>query len=63
MNVYQLCSLEHAQTRRPPSYKVYVVFVDGHEVGLLLARSHNLAERNAQALYPGRNVSVEYTEV
>jgi hypothetical protein len=43
--------------------KVYVVYVDGEEVGMIKAASHNAAERKAQKKYPGRNVSVAYTEV
>lgn len=43
--------------------KVYLVYVDGVEVGTLRARSHNAAEAKAQKKYPGRAVSVCYTEV
>jgi hypothetical protein len=43
--------------------KVYLVFVDGIEVGKLRAKSHNAAEKKAAALYPGRSVMVSYTEI
>lgn len=43
--------------------KTYIVYVDGEEVGYIKAASHNAAEKKAQAKYPGRSVSVEYTEV
>ncbi|MFA4971506.1 MAG: hypothetical protein WC683_02755 [bacterium] len=43
--------------------KVYIVYVDGEEVGMIRAKSHNDAERKAQAKYPGRQVSVAYTEI
>jgi hypothetical protein len=43
--------------------KTYIVYVDGIEAGMIKARSHNVAEWKAQAKYPGRQVSVEYTEV
>ena len=43
--------------------KVYIVFVEGEEKGKVKAASHNAAEKKAQKLYPGKNVSVEYTEV
>jgi hypothetical protein len=43
--------------------KTYIVYVNGIEHGMIRARSHNLAEVKAAALYPGRNVSVAYTEV
>jgi len=43
--------------------KTYIVFVDGNEVGLIKAKGHNAAEKKAQAKYPGRSVSVAYTEV
>jgi hypothetical protein len=42
--------------------KTYIVYVDGIEVGTLKAASHNAAEKKAQKKYPGKNVSVEYTE-
>lgn len=43
--------------------KTYIVYVDGEEVGMLKAGSHNAAEKKAQKKYPGRQVSVAYTEV
>ena len=43
--------------------KTYVVFVDGIERGLIKAASHNAAEKKAAKQYPGRSVSVEYTEI
>ena len=43
--------------------KSYIVYVDGEEVGMIKAASHNAAEKKAQAKYPGRHVSVAYTEV
>ena len=43
--------------------KVYIVYVNGVEAGKLKAPSHNSAERKAQAKHPGKNVSVEYTEL
>jgi hypothetical protein len=43
--------------------KVYIVYVDGIEVGMIKAASHNAAERKAKALYPLQQVMVAYTEV
>lgn len=43
--------------------KVYIVYVDGEERGMIRAGSHNAAEKKAQKLYPGRRVSVAYTEI
>jgi hypothetical protein len=43
--------------------KTYIVYVDGVEVGMLKAGSHNAAEKKAQKKYPGKQVSVAYTEV
>lgn len=43
--------------------KNYIVYVDGEETGYIRAANHNAAERKAQAKYPGRNVSVCYTEL
>lgn len=44
--------------------KTYIVYVDGVEVpGLIKAGSQNAAEKKAQAKYPGKQVSVSYTEV
>jgi len=43
--------------------KVYIVYVDGNEAGTIRAASHNAAEKKAQKKYPGKHVSVEYTEL
>lgn len=43
--------------------KVYIVYVDGLERGLIRAGSHNAAEAKARKLYPGQDVQVAYTEV
>lgn len=43
--------------------KFYIVYVDGEEVDMLKAGSHNEAEKKAQKKYPGKNISVAYTEV
>ena len=43
--------------------KHYIVYVNGYEVALIKAGSHNAAEKKAQAKYPGKQVSVAYTEV
>lgn len=43
--------------------KTYFVYVDGVKVGMIKASGHNAAEKKAQKKYPGRQVSVEYTEV
>ena len=43
--------------------KTYIVYVNGDEVGYIKAASHNAAEKKAQAKYPGKQVSVAYTEV
>jgi hypothetical protein len=46
--------------------KVYIVYLDGEELPRdkwIKAASHNAAEKKAQAKYPGRSVSVAYTEV
>lgn len=43
--------------------KVYIVYVNGVEVGKIRASGHNAAEKKAQAKYPGKAVSVAYTEV
>ena len=42
--------------------KSYIVYVDGEEVGVIKAASHNAAEKKAQKKYPGRQVMVAYTE-
>ena len=43
--------------------KTFIVYVDGTEVGYIKAGGHNAAEKKAQKKYPGRNVSVAYTEL
>jgi hypothetical protein len=43
--------------------KTYIVYVDGVEVGMIKAASHNAAEKKAKAKHPGKQVSVAYTEV
>ena len=43
--------------------KTYIVYVDGNEVGMVKASGHNAAEKKAQKKYPGKQVSVAYTEV
>lgn len=43
--------------------KTYIVYVDGVEVGMIKAGSHNAAEKKAQKKYPGKQVQVTYTEV
>jgi hypothetical protein len=46
--------------------KLYIVYVDGIELPKsqwIKAASHNAAEKKAQAKFPGKQVSVEYTEV
>jgi hypothetical protein len=43
--------------------KTYIVYVDGEERGTIRAGSHNAAEKKAAKLYPGRAVSVAYTEL
>ncbi len=43
--------------------KTYIVYVDGVEVCMIKAASHNAAEAKAQKKYPGKQVSVAYTEV
>jgi len=43
--------------------KVYIVYVDGEEVGYIKAKDHNTAEKKAQKQYPGKNVMVCYTEL
>jgi len=43
--------------------KVFIVYVDGNEVGYIKASNHNKAEAKAKTQYPNRNVSVEYTEL
>lgn len=46
--------------------KKYIVYVDGVEQpqsNWIKAGSYNAAEKKAQAKYPGKQVSVAYTEV
>jgi hypothetical protein len=43
--------------------KTYIVYVDGKEVGMIKAGSHNAAEAKAKQKHPNKNVSVTYTEV
>lgn len=46
--------------------KTYIVYVDGEELPptkWIKAGSHNAAEKKAQTKYPGKQVSVAYTEV
>jgi len=43
--------------------KTFIVYVDGIEVGTIKAAGHNSAEKKAQKKYPGKAVSVAYTEV
>ena len=43
--------------------KMYIVYVDGREVGMIKAGSQNAAEKKAKAKYPTANVMVAYTEV
>lgn len=43
--------------------KTYIVYVEGEETGTIKAGSHNAAEKKAQKKYPGKHVSVAYTEV
>lgn len=48
--------------------KTYVIYLNGREVGLIKAGSHNTAEAKARARYAhhlavGADISVAYTEV
>ncbi len=43
--------------------KHYIVYVDGHEVEIIKANSHNAAEKKAWAKYSGRCVAVSYTGI
>ena len=44
--------------------KTYIVYVDGVEQPKpIKAAGHNKAEEKAKKLYPGKQVSVAYTEV
>jgi hypothetical protein len=42
---------------------MYIVYVDGREVGMIKAGSHNAAEKKAKAKYPNAQIMVAYTEV
>lgn len=43
--------------------KTYIVYVNGEEMGMIKAASHNAAEKKAKKMYPNQMVSVAYTEV
>ena len=44
--------------------KTYIVYVDGvAQPGYLKAGGHSAAEKKAKAKHPGKQVSVEYTEI
>lgn len=43
--------------------KTYIVYVDGDEKCMVKAGKHNIAEKKAQAKYPGKKVDVVETEV
>jgi hypothetical protein len=43
--------------------KTYIVYVNGVEAGQVKAASTNAAEKKAKAKFPGKQISVEYTEV
>jgi hypothetical protein len=43
--------------------KMYIVYVDGREAGMIRAGIHNAAEKKAKEKYPTANVMVAYTEV
>jgi len=46
--------------------KVFIVYVDGEEVGKIKAKNHNAAEEKAWKMYPNKDkwsVSVAYTEI
>lgn len=43
--------------------KTYIVYIDGVEARMIKAGNHNSAEKKAQKMYPGKQISVEYTEV
>jgi hypothetical protein len=42
---------------------VYIVYLEGVEVCTIKAASHNAAEAKAKKVFPGRQVSVCYTEL
>jgi len=54
---------ENVLKERLNNMKTYIVYVDGVEVGLIKAAGHNAAEKKAIKKYPGKQVSVCYTEV
>ena len=43
--------------------KTYIVYVEAVETCIIRASGHNAAEKKAQKKFPGKNVSVEYTEI
>lgn len=43
--------------------KVYIVYVNGVEVGTIKASSHNAAEKKAAKKHPNAHVSVAYTKL
>jgi len=46
--------------------KTYIVYVDGVQVprkDWIKASGHNAAEKKAKAKFPGKSVTVSYTEV
>lgn len=55
--------LKTAEISRGGTVKTYIVYVDGEERGTIQAASHNAAEKKAQKRYPGKAVSVAYTEI
>lgn len=42
--------------------KTYIVYLDGVEFAIIMAASHNAAEKKAAKKYPGHHVMVAYTE-
>ena len=46
--------------------KTYIIYLDGNELPRsqwIKAASHNAAEKKAKGKFPGKQVSVAYTEV
>jgi hypothetical protein len=43
--------------------KTYIVYLNGMEVGYIVAGGHNQAEKKAKKKYKTENVSVVYTEI
>lgn len=43
--------------------KKYIVYVDGQAADMIRASGHNAAEKKAKAMYPGKQVMVEYIEI